>query len=140
MMDSRDVRATLDDVAARRQHTLDVGSTASHWPRLVLTAVLVVAFGAMIDLDMIWVGGILLAAVVGLWGTKLVALRRTRSWGLAFALSFVIAIGADIGVQFLVRARDLPSPNTWGAAAAAAVLLLVSRPLQVRGVRDRRTS
>ena len=136
MMDSREARETLADVAARRQHTVDTGSAPWPWPQMVLTAVLVVACGVVIDLDMIWVAGLLLTAAAGLWTSKLVSLRRTRSWAAAVTLSIVAALAADVGVQFVVRGADIPAPNTWGAAAAALVLLVVSRPLQLRGIRD----
>ncbi|MCY7343633.1 MAG: hypothetical protein LH603_17825 [Pseudonocardia sp.] len=80
---------------------------------------------------------VLVIGVLGAAGTtRAVALLRTRpsrGWTAALLATFVLALLADIAVQFAARAADLPLPNTVAAAAAAAVVVVVvARPVQAR--------
>ncbi len=79
--------------------------------------------------------GLLIVVSWGIFKSSGVKLRETRSsrnWAWALGATFVLALAADIAVQFVVRGADLPLPNTWGAAAAALTIIAISRPVQAR--------
>ncbi len=75
-----------------------------------------------------------------IWARQAVQLRGRSSRGsdAALAATFVFALLVDIAVQFAVRGADLAMPNTWGAAAAALMIVLVARPIHARTAASRR--
>jgi len=134
-MNSEEAQAALVESQRRRQQTVQAGSAPWPWSLVLTAAGTLVALGLITDLNMIWMYALLILGAWGIFKTSGVKLRETRSsrnWAWALAASFGLALAADIAVQFPVRDADLPLPNTWGAAAAALTIILVSRPLQAR--------
>lgn len=133
-MDHREARAALAESAHRRQQTIDAGTAPWPWRTVLTLAGAFVALGLSIDADMIWLGAALVG-IVAASTTRAVALRRTRPSPTRVAVllaTVVLAVLVDIAIQLVVRGADLPLPNTWGSAAAAAVLVLLVRPAQAR--------
>lgn len=102
---------------------------------VLLGAATLLAIGISNDLDMVWLLGLVVIALCTLattHGVKLRATRSSRGWKAALAATFLLALLADITVQFIARSTDLPLPNTLAAAAAALTVILVCRPVQAR--------
>lgn len=134
-MDHHQAQEALSESVRRRQQTIDAGTTPWPWRTVVAFAGAFVALGLFIDVEMIWLGALLLAGVAVAGSPRAVTLRRarpSRGWVAALLGILVLALLADIAVQLAVRAADLPLPNTWGSAAAAAVIVLLARPVQAR--------
>lgn len=131
-----DPQAALDESRRRRQQTIDAGTAP--WPLagLLAAAATFVAFGICLDLDMVWLGAVLLGVGAATTVPRAVKLRadRTRRAGAdaAMGVGIVLAIVADVAVQFAVRAADLPIPNTLGCATAAAVVIATVQVAQQR--------
>ncbi|MFV2116001.1 hypothetical protein ACFHW0_27195 [Micromonospora sp. LOL_025] len=122
-------------MAERRRQSIEAG-TAAWSPRALWTICLgVIALGLLIDADMIWLWALLVVLGLGTAWNRGVQLRPTRSsrhWKVALVATFVLALAADIAVQFVVRALHWPMPNTIGALGAAVTIALLSRPVQAR--------
>ncbi len=134
-MDHHEAQAALAESTRRRQQTIDAGSAPWPWRTVLVIAGAIVALGLVNDLEMVWLSGVVVLVVAGAVTTKAVALRGAKSpgnWLAVLLIVFVVALGADIAVQFVVRGADLPLPNTWGATAAAAIVIVLARPLQAR--------
>lgn len=134
-MDHSEARAALTESAHRRQQTIDAGSAPWPWRTVLAFAGAFVGLGLSIDADMIWLGALVFAGVATAGTTRAVTLRRTRpsrGWVVALCGTFVLALLADVAVQFAVRGAQLPLPNTWGSVAAAVVIVLLARPAQAR--------
>lgn len=134
-MNSQEAQAALLEARRRRQQTVAAGTTPWPWSLVLSAAGTLVALGLITDLNMIWMTALL---VIGAWGTfktngvKLRETRASRNWAWALGATFVLALAADVAVQFVVRGADVPLPNTWGAAAAALTIIGASRPVQAR--------
>ncbi len=140
-MEVHEAHAALAEAKRRQQQTVEAGTAP--WRRAVLFfAAAFVGFGLAIDMDMIWLGAIVLGAASTAVGMRqVVQLRRTRpsrGWKAGLAVALVFALLADIAVQFAVRGENLPLPNTWGAAAAALTVVLVARATHTRTAASRR--
>jgi len=134
-MNSQEAQAALVESRRRQQQTVQAGSAPWPWSLVLTAAGTLVAIGLITDLDMIWMMALVILGAWGIFTTSGVKLRETRSsrnWGVALGATFALALAADIAVQFVVRGADLPLPNTWGAAAAALTIIIVSRPVQAR--------
>jgi len=134
-MKAQDAQAALNESARRRQQTVQAGSAPWPWSLVLSAAATLVAIGVVTDLDMIWLYGLVILAawpIVTTNGVKLRRTRESRGWAAALAVTFLLALLADIAVQFVVRGADLAMPNTLGAAAAAATVIAVCRPVQAR--------
>ena len=131
-MDANEASAALAEFERRQQQTVDAGTAP--WPRraVLAAAAAFVAFGLLIDLEMIWLGAILLVGASAAGTTKVVQLRRTGSGTAVLAAVFVFALGVDVAVQLAVRSAELPLPNTWGAAAAAVTAVLLATVARAR--------
>ena len=139
-MDIHEARSALAESQHRQQQTIAAGTARWSWRSVLIGAGAFVAYGVALDLDMVWLVGLLVLAVVGLGGRTLVKLRGkpSRGWAAALAATFVIALLADIAVQFVIRGADLPMPNTFGGLAAALTVILLGRPIQARLAAARR--
>ncbi|WP_336921028.1 hypothetical protein [Aquipuribacter sp. SD81] len=128
--------AALAEHRRREQQTVAAGTSPWSAQHVVPVALALPVLGYLIDIDLVW----LFAALVGVLAVTLVRRQvqlRTdrRSWrrDLTLLAAGVVALGADIAVQAVVRSADLPLPNTWGAAAFGVVVLVLVWPLQRRG-------
>lgn len=132
-MDAHQASAALAEAERRRQQTVAAGTAPWSWRLLGVWAGALVAFGLALDFDLVWLGGILVAAAVLAGGQRAVRLRQRRAplrWLMALAVALAVLI-ADIAVQSLIRWADGPLPNAFGALAGALLLLLI-RPIQTR--------
>lgn len=138
-MDAHEARAALTESKRRQQQTVEASAATWTWRALSVAAAFV-AFGLLIDVDMIWLAAIPAVVVSAVWARQAVQLRGRSSRGSDAALTatFVFALLVDIAVQFAVRGADLAMPNTWGAAAAALTIVLVARPIHARTAASRR--
>lgn len=132
-MSPDDAEAALAEHRRREAQTVAAG--VSPWP---VSAVLPVALalpplGYLIDVDLVWLFAVLVGTMAAFTVSRRVQLRpdrRSMRWDLALLATMVLALGADIAVQFLIRGADLPLPNTWGMAAVSVVILTVTWPVQ----------
>ncbi len=100
-----------------------------------VAAVFVIATGVVIDLDMLWLLGLVVLGFVGLSVARPVRLRLDWSdrVGVSLLVVGVIAvIAAYLLTQSLVRSFELSAPNTLSAFAAALVIFGVCFPVLVR--------
>jgi hypothetical protein len=138
-MDAHEARAALAESKHRQQQTVEASAATWTWRALSLAAAFV-AFGLLSDVDMIWLGAIPAVVVSAVWARQAVQLRgrSSRRSDAVLTATFVFALLVDIAVQFAVRGEDLAMPNTWGAAAAALMIVLVARPIHARTAASRR--
>lgn len=133
-----DAAAAAEALAeVRRRGDQTRAAATAPWPAaaVVPVAASFLPLGYLIDIDMVWAFAVAVGVTVALAGRRAVQLRAADRDGrrdLLLLASFVLALLVDIAVQAVVRGADLPLPNTWGAAGAAAVVLAVSWPLQRR--------
>ena len=139
-MDIHEARSALAESQHRQQQTITAGAAPWSWRALLSGAGAFVAYGVALDLDMVWLVGLLVVAVVAAGGRTVVKLRGKPSpgWTAALAATFVLALVVDIAVQFAIRGADLPAPNTFGGLAAALTVILLGRPIQARLAAARR--
>lgn len=100
-----------------------------------ITAVLVVALGAVVDLDMVWLAGVVALGFAGLSVAR--PLRLHLDWtdrlgASLLAVGALAAIAAYLLTQFLARSLELGAPNTLSALATAVVIFAVCLPALVR--------
>jgi len=134
-MNPDEAQAALIESARRRRQTVQAGRAPWPWSLVLMAASTLVALGLIIDLNVIWMTALLILGAWGIFKTNEVKLRETRSsrgWAVALGATFFLALAADVAVQFVVRDAELALPNTWGAAAAALTIIVVSRPVQAR--------
>jgi len=137
-MDAHEARTALAESKRRQQQTVEASTATWTWRALSFAAAFVV-FGLLIDVDMIWLAAIPPVVMSAVWTRQVVQLRgrSARGWEAALAATFVFGLLVDIAVQFGVRGADLPIPNTWGAGAAALMMVLVARPIHARTAASR---
>lgn len=129
-----------DDAAAalaenRRLEAQTVAEGASPWPpSAVLPVVLALPpLAYLIDLDMVWLFAALVGTMAAFTVTRRVQLRperRSMRWDLILAGTMLVALAANIGVQFLVRGAEIAAPNAWGMAATSIVIVNLTWPVQ----------
>jgi hypothetical protein len=96
------------------------------WPLVLAAAAGAVAIGATMDLDMVWLVGLVVLALAAMVGPQRERLFSESTGGRRAAAALaviVVAVAADVLVQALVRNEDWAAPNTWGGVAAALVIL-----------------
>lgn len=135
-----DAHEALAEARHRQQQTVAAGTAPWSWRALLTGAAAWVGYGVALDLDMVWLVGVLALVVLAAGGRAAVKLRSkpTRGWTLALVATFVLALLVDIAIQFAVRGADLPLPNTLGSLAAAVTVLVLARPIQARAAAARR--
>jgi hypothetical protein len=125
-MNSNEAAARLTE--AHRMNRLSAKSGA--WVTSLAVSVALTAIGVVVDLDMVWLSALIALGLVGLWVARPVRSRLMWSDPVGVWLvggGAVLALAADIAVQFPVRAAGWAAPNTIGALAAAVVILIVCR-------------
>jgi hypothetical protein len=133
-MDSREARAAITGSPRRQRQIVRAGAAPWPWAVVLLLAGAFVAIGLMSDLDILWPLALVTSGACAIAITEGVRLRRTRlscNWAALAAVCF-LGLLTEIAVQLAVRAIDLPLPNTWGAAAAAMIIVGVTRPVEAR--------
>lgn len=125
-MDSDEAANRLAEV--HRMNRLSAGKGA--WVTSLVLSVAALAIGAVLDRDMVYLSGLVVLAAVGLLSIRSVRLRliwsdRAGAWMVGGGA--VLALAAFVAVQFPARAAGWSAPNTIGALAAAAVILVFCR-------------
>jgi len=126
IMDSNEAAIRLAE--AHRVNRLSARKGAWVTSLVLSTAALVI--GGVLDMDMIYLLGLVVLAVVGLFSMRSIRPRLTWSdrrgaWLLCGGA--VLALAAYVAAQFPVRAAGWIAPNTIGALAAVIVILVVCR-------------
>ncbi|MGV0156342.1 hypothetical protein ACSW29_23685 [Rhodococcus sp. GB-02] len=125
-MDSNEAANRLAEV--RRMNRLSARKGARGTSLVLSVAAL--AIGAVLDLDMMYLSGLVVLAVVGLLSIGSIRPRLTwsdRGGAWLVGGGAVLALAAYIAVQFPVRAAGWIAPNTIGALAAVVVILIFCR-------------
>lgn len=130
-MNSEDAqdRLTLAREASRRSAHRGAVATAA------ITAVLVIALGVVVDLEMPWLLGLVVFGFVGLSVARPVKLRldwSDRVGAVLLVASGLLAVAVYLLVQWLTRSAGWDAPNTFAALAAAAVILVACLPALMR--------
>lgn len=130
-----DAAAALAENRRREAQTVVAGS--SPWPASTVLpiALALPPLAYLIDIDMVWLFAVAvgtMAAFTVSRGVQLRADRRSVRWDLLLLATMVVALGADVLVQLIVRNAGLPLPNTWGMAGLSAVALALTWPVQRR--------
>ena len=125
-VDSNEAANHLAEVRRMNRLSARKGARATS---LVLS-VAALAIGAVLDLDMMYLSGLVVLAVVGLLSIGSIRPRLTWSdrggvWLVGGGA--VLALAAYIAVQFHVRAAGWIAPNTIGALTAVLVILIFCR-------------
>jgi hypothetical protein len=136
-----DAQEALTEARQRQQQTVAAGTAPWSWRAVLTGAAAWVGYGAALDLDMVWLVGLLVLVVIGVGGRAVVKLRSKRSpgWTAALVATFVLALAVDIAVQFAVRGAGWPVPNTLGSLGAALTVVALARPIQARAAAARRS-
>lgn len=103
-------------------------------------AALLVALGVVIDLEQLWLAGLVGLGFVGLMTARPVRLRLDWSDARGAVLviaSFLAVIAAYLVMQYIARAVQWSAPNTASALAAAVLMFLVCLPALSRLARSR---
>lgn len=100
------------------------------WITAIVTSIAVLAIGAVVDLNMVWLAGLIVLGLAGLWTAR--PLRSRLDWSNRVGACLVVgggilAIATYIVVQFPLRSAEVTTPNTIGALAAGVVILVVCR-------------
>ena len=100
-----------------------------------IAAVLVLATGVVIDLDMLWLLGLVVLGFIGLSVARPIRLRLDWSDRVGVSLLIVgglVVVAAYLLTQSLVRSFDSGAPNTLSACAATLAIFVVCLPVLVR--------
>lgn len=100
------------------------------WGTSLAVSAAVLAIGVVVDVGVLWLLGLVVLGLVGLWALR--PLRSRLTWSDRFGAWLVVggavlALVVDVAVQFPVRAAGWPAPNTIGALAAVVVILTFCR-------------
>ncbi|WP_431031095.1 hypothetical protein [Plantibacter sp. RU18] len=101
----------------------------------VITAALVIALGAVVDLEMLWLLGLVVLGFVALSVARPLKLRldwSDRRGMLLFAASGLAVIAAYLLTQWLARSVGWVAPNTISAFASAVVIFAACLPALAR--------
>ncbi len=125
-MDSEEAAARL----ARTDRSTRLSARSGAWLTAAVVSAAVLAVGVVVDLELVWLSGLVALGVAGLWAAR--PLRPRLDWSDRIGSGLVVggavlAVIAYIGVQLAVRAAGWPAPHTCSALAAAVVVLLVCR-------------
>jgi hypothetical protein len=98
-------------------------------------AVLVIAAAVVVDLEMLWLLGLVVIGFVGLFAAR--PLRLRLDWSDRFGVGLLVAAGlltvaTYLVVQFIIRSMDSSIPNTLSALAAAVVIFGACLPALIR--------
>jgi len=101
----------------------------------ILTAVLIIALGVVVDLDMVWLLGLVAIGFVALSLARPVKLRL--DWSDRTGVLLLTASGVAVAVvyvvtQWIARSAGVSVPNTVSAVVAAVVVFAVCLPALVR--------
>lgn len=130
-MNNDDARDRLNLARQSQRRAARSGALAT----VVGTAVFLVAVTAVVDLDMLWLLGLVMLGFVALSLARPVRLRLNWSDRLGVALlatSIVAVIAAYVLAQALLRSLDWTAPNTLSALVAGVVLFAACTPALVR--------
>lgn len=136
-----DPRDALSDVHRSRVSTIDEGTRPWPWPFVTALAAALLAIGATIDLEMIWLTALIpvaLAAAAVPRRAQLLPSAVARRYAFSCAAVLGLALVLNVFVQLLIREQGWPAPNTWGGAGAAAVIMGLTRSAQSRVVKRAR--
>lgn len=100
-----------------------------------LFALLVVALGVVVDLDVLWLAGLVVLGFVGLSLARPLRLRIDWTDHLGVGLvtaGGVVAVVAYVMMQFLARSIEWTAPNTLSGFAAALVIFAICLPALAR--------
>lgn len=125
-MDSNEAANRLAQV--HRMNRLSARKGA--WATSLVLSVAALVIGAALDLDMIYLLGLVVLAVVGLFSIRSIRPRLTwsdRRGAWLVGGGAVLALAAYVAVQFPARAAGWIAPNTIGALAAVIVILVCCR-------------
>lgn len=122
-----------NEAAARLTEThrlARLSAKSGAWIMTITASVAVLAIGVVADLDMLWLSGLVVLGLAGMWAAR--PLRSRLDWSDRIGAwlvggGAVLAIAAYIAVQFPARASDWAAPNTIGALAASIVILVLCR-------------
>ncbi|MBD8464670.1 hypothetical protein IFU30_00180 [Plantibacter sp. CFBP 8798] len=130
-MDHEDAQDRLNQArdASRRSARQGALTTA------ILTAVLIIALGVVVDLDMVWLLGLVAIGFVALSLARPVKLRL--DWADRTGVLLLTASGVAVAVvyvvtQWIARSAGVSVPNTVSALVAAVVVFAVCLPALVR--------
>lgn len=130
-MNNDDAQKNLDLAREGQRRAARTGALAA----AAVTAVMIIAYAAVVDLDMLWLLGVVTLAVVVLSVARPIRLRldwSDRRGVVLFVASILAVIGVYVATQALVRALDWAAPNTISALIAAVVIFVVCAPALVR--------
>jgi hypothetical protein len=125
-MDSKEAADRLAEV--RRVNILSARKGA--WVTSLVVSAAALVIGAALDLDMIYLLGLVVLGAIGLLSIRSIRPRLTWSdrvgaWSVGGGA--VLALAVYVAVQFPLRAAGWIAPNTVGAVAAVVVVLIVCR-------------
>ena len=101
----------------------------------ILLAVLIIAIGAVTDLEMLWLFAFVAIGYVAVSMARPLKLRLDWSdrLGVTFLVLAVLAVAATyIGVQFVARSLEFSAPNTGSGLVAALMVFVAVLPALVR--------
>lgn len=125
-MDSKEAADRLAEV--RRVNILSTRKGA--WVTSLVVSAAALVIGAALDLDMIYLLGLVVLGAIGLLSIRSIRPRLTWSDRVGAWLvggGAVLALAVYVAVQFPLRAAGWIAPNTVGAVAAVVVVLIVCR-------------
>lgn len=130
-------RQALDEVARRREQTLQAGNRDWTWPRVGLTCAVLLVMGVGYDLNWLWLVAVALVGIVLTSATVVKLRRETRGPGAGFTIGLMgFMIVTLVLFQGVWRGLDLPFPSTAGMVGACLILLSIT-PLAQRRVAAR---
>lgn len=138
--DQTDISADEAEAALaehRRREAQTIAEGTSPWPAsAVIPWVLALPpLGYLIDIDLVWLFAALIGVLAAFTVTRRVKIRadrRSARADLQVLATLVVALGADVAVQYAVRGAGLALPNMWGMAAVSVVVLALVWPVQRR--------
>jgi hypothetical protein len=140
---AEDAAAALAENRRLEARTVAAGSSAWSARDVVPVALALPPLGYLLDADMVWLFAVLagLVAVLAVRSRRVLLRwdRRSLRHDLVLLAALLVALAADVAVQYVVRGADLPLPNTWGMAAAALVVVALVWPVQRRLAGSRRS-
>lgn len=132
-MEPYDADEALSDIHESQRRTTTEGARPWPWSFVAALAAALIAVGATIDLDMIWLTALVLVALAAATvprRAQLLPSGVTRGYTFASAAVLVLALVINVLVQVLIREQGWQAPNTWGGVGAALVIVIVTRPVQ----------
>ena len=125
-MDSNEAARRLAEV----QRVNRLSARRGAWVTSLVVSAAALAIGVVLDMDMVYLSGLIVLGVVGLLSIRSIRPRLTWSDRIGAWLvggGAVLALAAYVAVQFPVRAAGWIAPNTIGALAAIVVILVFCR-------------